>query len=200
MKKLLALLIALAMLWAVVPSLAEDGASEEPVSVTIFHTNDTHGRYDSAEGMGFAMMASFVNAERANGANVLVLDAGDTLHGTVFANIGEGENIVEVMNSIGYSAMTPGNHDFNYGYDRLKELEETMDFPLLNANILLEDGSHAFTPYTILEIAARKSPSWARPTPPFSPASIRIISRAWCSRASNRWPKPCRPYATRRTP
>ncbi|HIQ62279.1 MAG TPA: bifunctional metallophosphatase/5'-nucleotidase [Candidatus Avichristensenella intestinipullorum] len=156
MKKLLALLIALAMLWAVVPSLAEDGASEEPVSVTIFHTNDTHGRYDSAEGMGFAMMASFVNAERANGANVLVLDAGDTLHGTVFANIGEGENIVEVMNSIGYSAMTPGNHDFNYGYDRLKELEETMDFPLLNANILLEDGSHAFTPYTILEIAGKK--------------------------------------------
>lgn len=155
MRKLMALLMALAMLLTFVPALAEEAPAEEPVVITIFHTNDVHGRYNSDAGMGYAMLASFVNRERAEG-NVLLLDAGDTLHGTVFANSVKGESIVEVMNAVGYDAMAPGNHDFNYGLDRLKELEEVMDFPLLSSNITKKDGSAAFEAYTILEVADKK--------------------------------------------
>ena len=155
MRKLLALIMALMMMLTLVPSLAEE-AAEEPVVITIFHTNDVHGRYNSDAGMGYAMMASFVNEARKAG-NVLVFDVGDTLHGTVFANVVKGESIVDVMNAMGYDAMAPGNHDFNYGYDRLKELEAIMDFPLLSSNVLLKDsGEHAFTPYTVLEIAEKR--------------------------------------------
>ncbi|MDR0897953.1 MAG: bifunctional metallophosphatase/5'-nucleotidase [Oscillospiraceae bacterium] len=156
MKKLLALWMVLALLIAAIPALAEEAAAE-PVVVTIFHTNDTHTRHTSEVGMGFAMMASYVNAARAAGENVLVLDAGDTLHGLVFANMTKGESIVAIMNAIGYDAMAPGNHDFNYGYEHLKELEKQMNFPLLNANIKIkEDGSNAFTPYTIVESGGKK--------------------------------------------
>lgn len=155
MRKLLALFMALAMLMTVCPALAEDAAPEEPVVITIFHTNDVHGRYNSEAGMGYAMMASYVNEARSGG-NVLVLDGGDTLHGTVFANAVKGESIVEIMNAIGYDAMVPGNHDFNYGYERLKELEKMMDFPLLSANITLADGGEAFDAYTIIEIAGKQ--------------------------------------------
>ncbi|MCL1795498.1 MAG: bifunctional metallophosphatase/5'-nucleotidase [Clostridia bacterium] len=153
MKKLLALLIAVAMLMAMPMALAED--AEEPVVITIFHTNDVHGRYNSVAGMGYAMMASYVNRARQSG-NVLVLDAGDTLHGTVFASSVKGESIVEVMNAIGYDAMAMGNHDFNYGLDRLKELSDMMEFPLLSATITKRNGDHAFDAYAIIEIAEKK--------------------------------------------
>ncbi len=154
MKKLMALFVALALLLSAIPALAEAPATE-PVVITVFHTNDVHGRYNSAVGMGYAMMASYVNEARKDG-NVIVLDAGDTLHGTVFANAVRGESIVDIMNAMGYDAMVPGNHDFNYGFERLKELEKMMDFPLISANILLKNGQEAFTPYTILEIAGKK--------------------------------------------
>lgn len=154
MKKFLALLMGLALLLSVFPAWAEE--SEEPVVVTIFHTNDVHARYNTADGMGYAMMASFVEAARANG-NVLVMDAGDTLHGTIFANAVRGESIAEIMNAIGYDVMTPGNHDYNYSYERLKELEEMMNFPLVSANIMLrETGENAFRDYVILESGGKR--------------------------------------------
>lgn len=156
MKKLLALLLSLLMSLSMLSALAEEAPADAPVSFTIFHTNDVHGRYNTDAGMGYAMMASFVNAARANGENVLVLDAGDTLHGTVFANTVQGMSVVEIMNAVGYSAMAPGNHDYNYGYDRLVELSESMAFPLVCANVLLADGSHAFETHTIIEIEGKK--------------------------------------------
>lgn len=157
MKKLLALMIALLMLLSALPAMAE--ATEEvvePTTITIFHTNDVHARYNSAAGMGYAMMASYVNEARAAGENVLVLDAGDTLHGTIFANSTQGESIVKLMNAIGYDAMAAGNHDFNYGKERLVELSGLADFPVLSANLLNEDGSYLLTPYVILEVADKK--------------------------------------------
>lgn len=156
MKRFLALLLSLLLLLSL-SAVAESAQDvSEPTTVTIFHTNDVHGRYDSSQGMGYAMMASFVGEARNAGENVLVLDAGDTLHGTIFANSTKGESIIEVMNEIGYAAMTAGNHDFNYGKDALLELSEKADFPILSANILNEDGSYLLTPYVILDVADKK--------------------------------------------
>ncbi len=41
-----------------------------------------------------------------------LLDAGDTFHGQTIATLVKGESIVKIMNSMGYDAMTTGNHDF----------------------------------------------------------------------------------------
>ena len=62
-----------------------------------------------------------------------------------------GESAVDVMNAVGYSAMAPGNHDFNYGYEHILELEEEMNFPVLAANVTYEeDGSLVFGDHIVI--------------------------------------------------
>ena len=57
------------------------------------------------------------------------------------------------MGLVGFDAMVPGNHDFNYGYDRLLELKERAKFPILGSNIVKEsDGTSDFEPYIIKEL------------------------------------------------
>lgn len=120
----------------------------------ILHTNDIHGRAipDSYGGnMGYTAVSAFKKAAEAAGAEVILLDAGDALHGLPFATVSKGENIVELMNLIGYDAMTPGNHDFNYGSDRLIELSKSMKFPLLSANVALKaNGQNFLQTHTII--------------------------------------------------
>lgn len=120
----------------------------------ILHTNDTHGRAvpDSYGGnMGFTAVSALKKAAQKAGAEVILLDAGDTLHGLPFATLTDGESIVELMNLAGYDAMTPGNHDFNYGSETLKSLAATMRFPVLSANITLKsDGTKFFNGNTII--------------------------------------------------
>ncbi len=112
---------------------AED--AEDITEITIVHTNDTHARIK--EGVGFAKISTIVNGlkEEKGKENVLLLDAGDTLHGLPLASIPKGKSIVDVMNLVGYDAMVPGNHDFNYGYDRLLELNDMAKFPIIAANM-----------------------------------------------------------------
>lgn len=86
----------------------------------------------------------------------MVLDAGDTTHGLPIATISEGESIIKLMNKIGYDAMVPGNHDFNYGYERLIELKEMADFSIIAANVVREDGTRDLEEYIIKEIDGLK--------------------------------------------
>ena len=127
--------------------------AEEITKIVIIHTNDTHARVfeDEYEGMGFAKISAIVKQMRQENPNTLLVDAGDTLHGLNIAILSRGESIVEFMNAMGYDAMVPGNHDFNYGYQRLIELSEMMDFPLISANIA-KDGEPLFEPYIVKEI------------------------------------------------
>lgn len=121
----------------------------------ILHTNDIHGRavpdsYNKL--MGFTAVSALKKDLEAAGAKVILLDAGDTLHGLPFATLTKGSNIVKLMNAIGYDAMTPGNHDFNYGSDTLLALAKTMEFPLLSSNITVKStGKNFLQDSTIIE-------------------------------------------------
>lgn len=114
----------------------EENIKPDPiVDINIFHTNDIHGRVD--ENIGFARFKRFMDI--ANGymeaEGSLVLDAGDTLHGTSFATLDLGESVAKVINAVGYDAMAPGNHDFNYGQDQLTTLGELANVELLAGNV-----------------------------------------------------------------
>lgn len=147
-KQRIAMLVALVMSTAAsFPGIAQVTVPTEQGSMTgqtvILHTNDSHGRAvaDEKSGqMGFTAAGALKKAYENAGANVLLLDAGDTLHGLPFATIMRGESIVKIMNQAGYDAMAPGNHDFNYGLDRLVELSKTMKFPLISANLSWKDS------------------------------------------------------------
>ena len=144
-------------------------ATAAPKTFTIVHTNDTHSRIEEGtyDGMGFAKVAAKINELRTSlgKENVLVLDAGDTLHGIPLSTISKGSGIVTLLNTIGYDAMTPGNHDFNYGQDRLVELSKMMNFPLISANVKKADGKTLLLPYTIKEINGVKVGIFGLSTP-----------------------------------
>ncbi len=132
----------------------EEPTVDEEVMITIVHTNDTHARVEAGgyDGMGFERVATIVKQMEAANPNTLVLDAGDAFHGQTIAQLNEGESIVKIFNEIGYDAMTPGNHDFNYGKERLLELDEMAEFPIVAANVMYEDYSEFLPGYTIKEV------------------------------------------------
>lgn len=129
--------------------------AEESQKLTIVHVNDVHGllKYDDYnKAIGFGRLKAKVEELRAQNPNLLFVNAGDTLHGEVDVNLSQGEIMVNMMNLMGFDVMTPGNHDFNYGYDRLLELKGMAKFPILGANIVKEaDGTSDFDPYIIKE-------------------------------------------------
>ncbi len=123
--------------------------------LVILHTNDIHGRIEtdletSEPRLGMPLIAAIIEDYRDRYDNVLVLDAGDTIHGRPITNRLEGRSTVETMNVAGYDLMVPGNHDFNFGYERLLELEDKMEFDLIAANVY-KDGELLFKPYVIKE-------------------------------------------------
>lgn len=138
-----------------------------PISITILHTNDMHARVKEGDydGMGFAKVSTKIKDIKAKNPNTLVLDAGDVLHGQTIATISKGESIIRLMNAIGYDALTPGNHDFNYGQDRLIELSDVADFPIVSSNVVKNDGTTLLKPYVIKEISGVKIGIFGLSTP-----------------------------------
>lgn len=139
-KRMISILLTLLLTFSLLPE--DVSAAEEGETIlTIIHVNDRHGRMDADP-----YISQLV--EETEG-NVLILDAGDALHGQITANLSKGAAMVELMNEVGYSAMAAGNHEFNYGADRLTELSEMMDFPLLAANVKNSDGKNLFQSYEV---------------------------------------------------
>ncbi|MFW6273759.1 MAG: bifunctional metallophosphatase/5'-nucleotidase [Halanaerobium sp.] len=118
-------------------------AMAEEVDLRIYHINDVHSRVEegSYSGMGYAKISTLIDQGRKEKDNVLFLDAGDSFHGQIIANINEGESIAYLLNLMDLDALTLGNHDFNFGQDRLRELSNIVDFPLLAANLSRDDGN-----------------------------------------------------------
>ena len=130
MKILSSIILALAM---VIPASAE--------TVVIYHTSDVHGGYAVHQAKrngvqkdigGFAALSALVQKEKNP---YLLLDSGDTFQGTPEGNFSKGMATVELMNQLGYSAMVPGNHDFDYGMDVLKNMAKHFNFPVLATNM-----------------------------------------------------------------
>ncbi len=138
----------------------------ETTRITIIHTNDTHARLlGTDKELGFAKIATIIKDTKELNPNTLVLDAGDTLHGMPIVNISKGENALKVLEAAGYDYMTLGNHDFNYGQERLLELKDLSKVGMLSANILNEKGENLFTPYVIKEICGLKIGIFGLTTP-----------------------------------
>lgn len=168
-KQMLSVSLSAAMIFSMVgfskPAFGEEKKSADVV-LTVVHTNDTHSRIEEGKAeIGFAEMAAQVDKMRKDNKNLILLDAGDTFHGLPVATVVKGDSIAKAMNVMGYDAMTAGNHDFNYGYDRLKEIEKTLKFPILSANVKTKDSKDAFKPYMIKEVKGIKVGIFGLSTP-----------------------------------
>ena len=107
----------------------------EKSEVTILYTNDVHTYIDKqAPELTYAAIAALKQSYQNAGKKVLLVDAGDHVQGAASGSMDQGASIIELMNAAGYDAATPGNHEFDYGMDRAKELMRDADFPYLSCN------------------------------------------------------------------
>ena len=109
--------------------------TSEKSEVTILYTNDVHTYIDKqAPKLTYAAIAALKQSYQNAGKKVLLVDAGDHVQGTAYGSMDQGASIIELMNAAGYDAATPGNHEFDYGMDRAKELMRDAAFPYLSCN------------------------------------------------------------------
>lgn len=140
----------------------ENGTTESKVAIVnsttefqinVVHTNDIHARIledDWNQVIGLSKVKTYIGQASQGKDLSLVLDGGDTFHGQSIATLVRGGSAAKVLAACGYDAMAVGNHDWNYGKDRLKELENIVrqngspEFSILAGNVINEDGSMFF--------------------------------------------------------
>ena len=160
---LLAGAVTAAMLVSLVPAAlaAESGETH----LTIIGTSDTHGNIwgysyeDMAESSkdGLARVSTYVKEVRAENPNTILVDAGDTIQGTImtddlYSKDTTGHPVPAALDYMQYDAWTLGNHEFNFGVDTLKSIIEQTDVPVLSANTKNADGTYLTgAGYTIVD-------------------------------------------------
>lgn len=130
------------------------GLAQADFTLHVIHINDFHSRIeainafdstcsaeDAAEDKcfgGVARVATKINelreAIRAEGGNVIVLDAGDQFQGSLFYTTYKGAAEAEFMERIGFDVMAVGNHEFDDGPEGLAGFLDKVSFPVISGN------------------------------------------------------------------
>jgi 2',3'-cyclic-nucleotide 2'-phosphodiesterase (5'-nucleotidase family) len=149
---------------SVVPAVAESLrlTQQAETQLVILHTNDLHGHITSWRGWegdlagktlgGLDRLSTAIESVRKKSEHVLLLDAGDAIADTVIGMQSKGLAVVELMNALGYDAMVLGNHEFDFGQNRLQVLMGKAYFPILAANIREQSGKLFAQPYIIRQL------------------------------------------------
>ena len=117
-------------------------------AVTIYHTNDLHGKINAAFGElgGINNLKNELARQENHG---LLFDAGDFLNSAQSFN--EQKKVINIMNSMGYHAATPGNHELANGQAHLATLVPYMNFSLVNCNYDFDSSLNTLVkPYVII--------------------------------------------------
>ncbi|MGA9435300.1 MAG: thiosulfohydrolase SoxB [Roseobacter sp.] len=107
---------------------------------------------------GLDRMATVINAIRADRPDALLLDGGDTWHGSYTCYHTQGQDMVDVMNALKPDAMT-FHWEFTLGSDRVNELVEGLPFAALGQNIFdaeWDEPAELFPPYKFFERGGAK--------------------------------------------
>src|SRR5712692_11259095 len=117
-------------------------AQEQPRTLTILHTNDLHARLlpDGKKRGGFAHMVTAIRREREGCNSCLLLNAGDLVQGSPVSTLFRGRPVYQVANLFGFDASTIGNHEFDYGWQKIAEFNRLARFPTVSANIMDDKG------------------------------------------------------------
>ena len=153
MKKLLGLLLALAMLLGCFSAVAEDAAAPALTKdLVILFTSDVHCGID--QGFGYAGLYA-VKQQMEKSYNVLLVDDGDSIQGEPVGTMTKGDAIIDLMNAVGYDVAIPGNHEFDYGMDNFLSLTKKANFPYISSNFTYKDEL-VFPAYVIKEVEGLK--------------------------------------------
>ncbi|MBM7687329.1 multifunctional 2',3'-cyclic-nucleotide 2'-phosphodiesterase/5'-nucleotidase/3'-nucleotidase [Enterococcus ureilyticus] len=137
-----------------------DETDDLPQKLTILGTSDVHGQLwnwsyedDKQTPVGLSQVSSIVNSVRSENPNgTILIDNGDMNQGTILTDdlynkaplIAQPNPMIKAMNYMNYDAMVLGNHEFNFGLDLIKKLENEAKFPILSANTYVNESNNRF--------------------------------------------------------
>lgn len=123
--------------------------------VTILHFNDLHDRLlPDPDGIGgVAHLATLLKRERAAAHASLTLHAGDLVQGSPVSTIFEGAPDYEIANNLGLDVNCLGNHEFDYGWPRIRDFLQIANFPTLSANAVDASGNRLVNPPYVIRDA-----------------------------------------------
>jgi len=153
-----------ALLTLLLAAQAPAAAPPDSAHVVIVATTDVHGRAlawdyvrDRETPGGLSRAASIVATLRAQyPGQVVLVDAGDLLQGNLFgAYFGRVEHrrpnpMVDALNALNYDAATPGNHDFDFGWDQLLEANTDATYRYVSGNIVRSPRDSLTFPSTLI--------------------------------------------------
>lgn len=98
--------------------------------VDLYAINDFHGQTDK-----IARVGGFLKEKKAQDGNTILLNSGDMFQETLESNSNYGSLLNNCMAEIGIECMTIGNHEFDWGLEKLQKLSKQTSVKFLGANI-----------------------------------------------------------------
>ena len=142
-----ALVGAIVLVGGLIPGAAPHVVAAGP-TFSILDTNDFHGQLQaSGSNPGLARVAGVVDSvrEEMGDDNVLLVDAGDEMQGSLLSNLQKGAPTIDAFNAMGEQIATFGNHEFDWGQTVLADRTKQAQYPFVTANIVKNDTGSCST-------------------------------------------------------
>lgn len=127
--------------------------------LVILHTNDTHSHIESENGIGGILQRkALIDSVRKAEKNVILVDAGDMVQGTLYFKYFNGDVEYPLFNLMDYDIRILGNHEFDNGLESLARHYKDVKAERLSANYDFSDTplKGMFKPYTIKKVDGKK--------------------------------------------
>lgn len=122
--------------------------------IVILFTNDIHCGVN--DNIGYAGVALYKKEMLKETPYVTLVDAGDAVQGAPLGTLSEGEDIVAIMNEMGYEFAIPGNHEFDYKMPQFMRLASLLSCGYYSANFTDAAGNRIFAPYKMFRYGDTK--------------------------------------------
>lgn len=122
--------------------------------IVILFTNDIHCGVN--DNIGYAGVALYKKEMLKETPYVILVDAGDAVQGAPLGTLSEGEDIVAIMNEMGYEFVIPGNHEFDYKMPQFMRLASLLNCGYYSANFTDASGNRIFAPYKLFQYGDTK--------------------------------------------
>lgn len=143
-KRIVSLVLSALMVFCIFPM--ETFAVQDQEDIIILYENDVHCTVE-----GYSKLSAMKKELQERYAHVGVVSSGDYVQGSSLGVISQGQYIVELMNLVGYDAVTLGNHEFDYRIHRLQELVDGMNTKPICCNFgKIGEAESYFEPYIIV--------------------------------------------------